>query len=123
VNVNWNDDGWNVNANALDDNRWNDDNQVFSRNYWSSPAFFAGVLLSMPFFQPQSILPTSSIFASKAEYCGVVRSLFSQVICKKNLKISSPVTAFVSRGSFCSGDMKLDKKISSSVSRNARSIF
>jgi hypothetical protein len=52
VNVNWNDDGWNANANALDDNRWNDDNQVFSRNYWGSPAFLAGVLLSMPFFQP-----------------------------------------------------------------------
>lgn len=32
VNVNWNDDGWNANANVLDDNRWNDDNQVFSRN-------------------------------------------------------------------------------------------
>ena len=32
VNVNWNDDGWNANANALDDNRWNDDNQVLSRN-------------------------------------------------------------------------------------------
>jgi len=30
VNVNWNDDGWNVNANSLDDNRWNDGNRVFS---------------------------------------------------------------------------------------------
>jgi hypothetical protein len=30
VNCNWNDDGWNVNANSVDDtNRWNDDNQVF----------------------------------------------------------------------------------------------
>jgi hypothetical protein len=33
VNVNWNDDGWNANANALDDNQWNDGNQVFPRNY------------------------------------------------------------------------------------------
>ncbi len=34
VNVNWNDDGWNVNANSTSNpNRWNDDNQVFSRNY------------------------------------------------------------------------------------------
>ena len=29
----WNDDGWNVNANAVTNpNTWNDDNQVFSRN-------------------------------------------------------------------------------------------
>ena len=33
VNCNWNDDGWNVNANSVEDpNKWNDDNQVFSRN-------------------------------------------------------------------------------------------
>ena len=33
VNVNWNDDGWNVNANSVENpNRWNDGNQVFSRN-------------------------------------------------------------------------------------------
>ncbi|MEK9179986.1 MAG: hypothetical protein AAB897_01060 [Patescibacteria group bacterium] len=51
VNVNWNGDGWNANANALDDNRWNDDNQVFSRNSYGSPAC-AGVLLSNPLFQP-----------------------------------------------------------------------
>jgi len=31
VNVNWNDDGWNVNANSVDNpNEWNDGNQVFS---------------------------------------------------------------------------------------------
>lgn len=39
VNVNWNDDGWNVNANSVENsNRWNADNQVFSRNYCVSPA-------------------------------------------------------------------------------------
>ncbi len=33
VNANWNDDGWNVNANSVTNpNTWNDDNQVFSRN-------------------------------------------------------------------------------------------
>jgi len=33
VNVNWNDGGWNVNANSVENpNRWNDGNQVFSRN-------------------------------------------------------------------------------------------
>lgn len=25
-------DDWNANANTIDDNRWNDDNRVFSRN-------------------------------------------------------------------------------------------
>ena len=34
VNVNWNDDGWNVNANSVENsNEWNAGNQVFSRNY------------------------------------------------------------------------------------------
>jgi len=51
VNVNWNDNGWNVNANALGNNRWNGDNRIFSRHYCGSPAF-AGVLFSMPRFQP-----------------------------------------------------------------------
>ena len=33
VNVNWNDDGWNVNANSVaDSNEWNAGNQVISRN-------------------------------------------------------------------------------------------
>jgi len=33
VNVNWNDDGWNVDANPVDNpNDWNADNLVFSRN-------------------------------------------------------------------------------------------
>jgi len=44
VNVNWNDDGWNVNANSVENpNRWNEGNQVFSRNYCFSPVPFAGV--------------------------------------------------------------------------------
>ncbi|MFA6416499.1 MAG: hypothetical protein WCW56_03390 [Candidatus Paceibacterota bacterium] len=39
VNVNWNDDGWNVNANSVENpNDWNDGNQVFSRNCCFSPA-------------------------------------------------------------------------------------
>jgi len=33
VNVNWNDDSWNVNANSIDDlNKWNEGNQILSRN-------------------------------------------------------------------------------------------
>lgn len=34
VNVNWNDNGWNVNANSVENpNEWNAGNRVFSRNY------------------------------------------------------------------------------------------
>lgn len=35
VNVNWNGDDrkWNVNANRLDDYRWNAGNRAFSRNF------------------------------------------------------------------------------------------
>ncbi len=41
VNCNWNDDGWNVNANPIDDlNEWNDGNRVFSRNSNISPAIW-----------------------------------------------------------------------------------
>ena len=49
VNANWNDGGWNVNANELDNsNEWNDGNQVFSRNYCVSPIIFlVGVLLQV----------------------------------------------------------------------------
>jgi hypothetical protein len=33
VNVNWNDDGWNVYANPVtNSNQWNDENRFFSRN-------------------------------------------------------------------------------------------
>jgi hypothetical protein len=46
VNVNWNDDGWNVNANSVENpNRWNDGNQVFSRNCWFSPRLMVGEFL------------------------------------------------------------------------------
>ena len=42
VNVNWNagDRKWNVNANRLDDNRWNAGNRAFSRNSTISPPSF-----------------------------------------------------------------------------------
>ncbi len=46
VNVNWNDDGWNVNANSVENpNEWNDGNQVFSRNCWFSPRLKVGEFL------------------------------------------------------------------------------
>ena len=51
VNVNWNDDGWNVNANPVENsNRWNDGNRVFSRNYWFSPRPRVGEFLPANLF-------------------------------------------------------------------------
>jgi len=39
VNVNWNADNrkWNVNANSLDDNRWNAGNRAFSATFLFLP--------------------------------------------------------------------------------------
>jgi hypothetical protein len=56
VNVNWNDDGWNVNANEVSNpNAWNDGNQVFSRNYCFSPIIFlVGVLFPVLFSNRQA---------------------------------------------------------------------
>lgn len=105
VNVNWNNDGWNINANSVENpNRWNDGNQVFSRNYcFSPPTLVEGVLLWSPFFQPPSIRPISSSFKRSSEYFSVVMSLLSQASWVKNLTTSSRVMALPSKGIFCSG--------------------
>ena len=69
VNVNWNDDGWNVNANAVTNpNEWNDGNQVFSRNCRMTSRYLAGGLLCMPLIQPPICLPTSSNFSESRIY-------------------------------------------------------
>lgn len=93
VNVNWNDDGWNVNANSVENpNRWNADNRIFSRNYCVSPVptdlLGTGVLLCSPFFHPPSCRPISSSFKMSSEYFPVRMSLLSHAICRKNFVIS-----------------------------------
>ncbi|GEM_PF-1853637 len=56
VNVNWYDDGWNVNANPVENpNRWNDGNQVFSRNSSLSPRLKVGE------FCLQAFLPAAEL--------------------------------------------------------------
>ena len=54
VNVNWNDDGWNVNANSVENsNDWNAGNRVFSRNYYfSSYLTDERFFVCKPFFHP-----------------------------------------------------------------------
>ncbi len=73
VNVNWNADNheWNVNANRLDDNRWNVGNRVLSSNSPVSPA----PLLRSGSFRRQSLLPAAehpSRFAEKFAEVGIL---------------------------------------------------
>ena len=51
VNVNWYDDGWNLNANSVENpNRWNAGNQAFSRNYCFSLRSMVGEFLLVGLF-------------------------------------------------------------------------
>lgn len=67
VNANWNDDGWNVEANSVrNPNRWNDGNCVVSRYSFLSPPFLGGVFASSPLRQPPVIRPISSTAAASS---------------------------------------------------------
>ena len=71
MNANWNSDNrdWNLNANDLDDNRWNDGNCVFSRSLFFSSSNYFGEVFSMSCFnQPPSILLISSSFSESIIY-------------------------------------------------------
>jgi hypothetical protein len=58
----WNDDGWNVNANSVENpNEWNDGNQVFSRNCWFSPRLGSGS------FCLKTFLPSTELSADLLE--------------------------------------------------------
>ena len=55
VNANWNDDGWNVNANPVSNpNQWNADNHVVSRNSLLSPSYLLGRGFAKYTFTPAS---------------------------------------------------------------------
>ncbi len=62
VNANWNDDGWNVEANSVDNpNRWIAGHQVLSRNSYLFPSpFGGGFFAKIPLFHPPTIRPISS---------------------------------------------------------------
>ena len=70
VNVNWNDDEWNLNANDFDNvNPWNEGNVfLYPDTAYLLPNYIREVLFcetsfdSTLFFQPPSILPTSCSF-------------------------------------------------------------
>lgn len=84
VNANWNGDGWNVNANSIENpNRWNVGNEFVSRYSFLSPPT-GGVFARMPFRQPPIILPISSIRMASSSQCLFEISFASQEICTKN---------------------------------------
>ena len=104
VYVNWNDDGWNVNSNSVDNpNEWNDGNQVFSRNYYFFSYIFVGVFASKPFFQPPIIFPSSCKCSERVIYLSVSSSFVSQLIDKKNFRESKRRIVFLRVIIFSSG--------------------
>ncbi len=83
VNVNWNsnDREWNLNANDLDDNRWNDGNCVLSRSLpLPSPRYRGEVFSESCRNHPPSILPASSSFSESRMYFLVSSAFISQEI-------------------------------------------
>lgn len=85
VNANWNDDGWNLNANPVSNpNEWNADNRVVSRYSFLSPLPVSGVLLRIPLRHPPVMRPISSTAPASSPYCVVGINLLSHAICKKN---------------------------------------
>jgi hypothetical protein len=63
VNCNWNDDGWNLNANEVDNpNEWNAGNQVFSRNLSISPVIWREFYLRDPFANRRAFVRFLQLF-------------------------------------------------------------
>lgn len=88
VNVNWNDDEWNVNTNDFDyDNPWNEgnvflypDTTCFLPNYFREFLFSVEIFISMLFFHPPNIRPTSCNFPDNFRYGLSLSNLFSHAI-------------------------------------------
>src|SRR3989344_8943659 len=98
VNANWNDDGWNVEANSLDNpNEWNPGNEFLSRYSLLYPPP-GGVFASKPFRQPPIMRPASSIRVPISSNCLFGISFASHAICTKKRRESVIPTALVSNG-------------------------
>lgn len=122
---NWNDNGWNVNANEVpNSNRWNDGNEFVSRNYcFSPPLFCGGVLFNNPFFQPPSIRPISSKCFDNSVYFEVGSNFSSQASWIKNFRTSTLEIVFPKTMIFCSVGKYEAIKVNSKTERNNSSIF
>jgi len=95
---------WYVNSWARVDIRWNAGNRAFSpeTSSFSPPIYLGGVFVSRPFFQPPSILPTSTMRVDSCSYFLVSSACSSHAIRKKNLSVSVRLTARARVGSFSS---------------------
>lgn len=77
VNVNWNDDGWNVEANSVENpNRWNDGNQVFSRNCCFSPATVREFCFASLFSNHQVVVQFPQVVRVGLNICLSIRACF-----------------------------------------------
>ena len=127
VNANWNDDGWNINANAVDNpNPWNAGNDVVSRYPFLSSlgALSLGEFFAInPLRHPPIIFPTSSIRTLNSSNCLFGISFDSHAICAKNRNESVIPTARVSRGTFSRIPAYVATRNDSSRSSNRVSIF
>ena len=88
VNANWNGDGWNVNANSVENPLgWFAGNQVLSRKSLRSKTPFYGVFVC--FCQPPSIRPISSRRCDKAIYFLLSSMPISHMTWSRNFNRSS----------------------------------
>lgn len=124
VNANWNDDGWNLNANSVENpNDWNADNQVFSCYSRLSSAYTAEVFFTISFLQPPIFLPIVSSSVPKDMYCSFDIKRFSQSNWTKNLMSSTFTIAISSNDIFCFDSEKEALLKAVSKSRKALSIL
>jgi len=125
LNADWNDDGWNLEANSVTNpNEWNDGNVVVSPRYpFLSPPSLDGVLLKIPLRQPPVMRPISSTALARSSYClfGIRRD--SHAICKKNRSESAVFIPVPSRAGLLAVSTKLALRRTSSKSSSKASIF
>jgi len=97
--LNWNGDKWCLSWIWLDDDNWNsNDRLVRPRCYLSSPAYTAGVSLSIFRCQPPIILPISLSGSEIRMYFLLSSTFVSQAMRRRNFTISS----------FCDADKRYD---------------
>lgn len=124
VNANWYDDGWNLNANSVENpNPWNAGNQVCSRNSYLPSARIAEVFLIISFLHAPTLFPIVSRLVPKDMNCSFDINLFSHNNWMKNFISSILTTAISSKGIFCFGSVNEALRRAVNKSRNALSIL
>ena len=83
VNANWNDDGWNVEANSVSNpNEWNAGNEFLSRYPFLSPptSLLGGFFASNPLRHPPIMRPAPSMRVANSSKCLLCINLASHAI-------------------------------------------